>query len=439
MSPRLAGPIALTVLLLVGYGLDQRGNTQTIEVAGITSPTTTSADVGAQSRSSGSTTTTLTTDRPGTTATETTTTGAVVSLEGLDQFADVAARRMNELTIEEVVAQLFVVELNLANAPQSLEDNGWGGVFLSMENEQPDAVRQFIDSIQKQSFDKTSMGLIVSSDVEGGRIVKMPIQDALLPGDLVDRSDDEITSLNRRIAGQLCSFGTNLNLAPVGDVDISNNPVLKGGRSFGTDAAEVARFIELFIDGYTAPTNESPQIATTTKHFPGHGAASTDSHKESALVGSRESLEAQHLEPFRTAIELYKSVPGVIMIGHLVVDGQSEPATFSQQIVDGWLRDDLGHEGLIISDDLANMAAITDRPVGDRAADALMAGIDLLLWNDAGKAQDARIDLLQRVQAEPRGMLADRVRESATRILQLKTWLGLLSIDAVRCGGASSQ
>ena len=258
----------------------------------------------------------------------------------------------------------------------------------------------------------------------------MPVGFLELPG-LLGESDDEISSVNRRVAGELCGFGLNLNLAPVGDVDLLSNPVLRDGRAFSDDANEVARYVRLFIDAYAQ--NDSP-IATTTKHFPGHGATAIDSHLGTAAVGSREILESLHLAPFQEAVERYRTEPGAIMIGHLVVDGQDEPATFSNEIVTGWLRGELGHEGVIISDDLAGMQAITDRAPAQRALDALTAGLDLLLWVSPDDAVAARNAVIEEVAGDPEGEIAQRVEQSAIRVLQLKEQLGLHDPDANRCG-----
>lgn len=336
---------------------------------------------------------------------------------------------LESLTVPELVSQLFVVELTPDNAAESLAINDWGGVFLKLEEEEPAFATEFITGLQTTALDE-GIGLIVSSDVEGGRIIKMPVDFHELPG-LLGETDREISSVNRRVAGELCGFGLNLNLAPVADVDLLNNPVLRDGRSFSDDASEVARYVDLFIDAYS---ETGGPIATTTKHFPGHGATNVDSHLGIANVGSRESLESLHLAPFETAIAQYQTQPGAIMIGHLVVDGQTEPATFSNEIVSDWLRGDLGYDGVIISDDLAAMEAITDRPPSQRAIDALVAGIDLLLWVSPDDAATAREALIQEVFANPNGEIAQRVDESVTTILTFKEQLGLHDSNANRCG-----
>lgn len=340
-----------------------------------------------------------------------------------------ARETVESLSLEELVAQLFVVELTPENADTSLANNQWGGVFLILEDETQQDAADFITRIQQNALD-TGIGLIVSSDVEGGAITKMPVEPFELPANLPD-SDEEITSINRRVAGELCSAGLNLNLAPVADVDIEQNPVLANGRSFSTDPNEVARYIDLFINAYN---NQPGPIATTTKHFPGHGATNIDSHRSPANVGTRANLEQFHIEPFQTAIAAYETQPGTIMIGHLIVDDQTEPATFAPEIVNGWLRNDLGYNGVIISDDLAAMEAITDRPPAQRALDALTAGIDILLWVDPAAAEAAKTAVITEITNNPTGNIAQTVTESATRILELKEQLGLHTNNTTRCG-----
>ena len=439
MTPSKIGAALFLLLLVVGQLQDGLGDDSPLlteslpTVDGVTQPAAvTSTTVGTRSSSVAITV-------PSTTSTAVVTTTVPEPAEvGLEQFAEEAEQRRSEMTMEQLVAQLFVVEVDPSNAGDSIAANDWGGVFLKMESSSDEAVLAFTSQLQVQSFEGSGVGLFVTSDVEGGRIVKMPIKDLQLPGKLVRSTDEQIRSLNRRVSGQLCSFGVNFNLAPVGDVDIAGNPVLRDGRSFGTDAGDVARFVSLFIEGYAREGEDQPLVATTVKHFPGHGAATVDSHLGDASVGPRATLEAEHLEPFRVAIDHYDTVPGAVMIGHLVVEGDSEPATFSRDVVTGWLRGDLGHEGLVVSDDLANMAAIASRSEGDRAELALLAGIDVLLWNSPEKAAAARTELLERVVSNPDSELEARVVESAFRILAMKAWLGLLDEADIRCGGPVS-
>ena len=150
------------------------------------------------------------------------------------------------------------------------------------------------------------------------------------------------------IAGRLARCGVNMNLAPVADVNTNpDNPVI-GVRSFGADPELVARHVAAFVEG-----TQRQGVAACAKHFPGHGDTAVDSHEDLPVVGG--DLEAALL-PFRAAI-----AAGVraVMTAHLVVPTLDEvPATLSSRILRRLLRDELGFDGLVLTDAL-EMRAIS--------------------------------------------------------------------------------
>lgn len=201
--------------------------------------------------------------------------------------------------------------------------------------------------------------------------------------------------VNASAAGRLTgiesrSIGINLLFAPVLDVNTNpDNPIINI-RSFGDSPEVAATMGAAFIREV-----ERYGVIATAKHFPGHGSSSTDSHSEVPVVDlPMDVLETQDLFPFA---ELIKSgnvdtQPGAIMIGHVAasaLDASGLPASLSKTVIRDYLRDDIGFNGLVVTDDLRMGAAARAYPIELRLELALNAGVDILLTpGDATRAID---------------------------------------------------
>ena len=215
------------------------------------------------------------------------------------------------------------------------------------------------------------------------------------------------------MAAELARAGINLNLAPVADVNTNPlNPVI-GVRSFGADPELVARHVAAFVAG-----TQGQGVAACAKHFPGHGDTSADSHLELPVAGG--DLEAALL-PFRAAVEAGVQA---VMTGHLLVPELDDaPATLSPRILTGLLRDELGFEGLVITDALEMRAVSETVGVEQAAVRALAAGADALcVGHDLHEAAVGSIHaaILRAVRA---GRLAEeRLAEAAGRVAAVGRW-----------------
>jgi beta-glucosidase-like glycosyl hydrolase/CubicO group peptidase (beta-lactamase class C family) len=221
-----------------------------------------------------------------------------------------------------------------------------------------------------------------------------------------------ITALEARAAGVHWIF------APVADVNSNpDNPIINT-RSFGEDPQQVAEFVAAFVRGV-----EENGALSTAKHFPGHGDTSVDSHIDLSLVtGDRERLNRVELVPFRAAIAAGTST---IMTGHLAVpaiEPNAElPATLSPAVLTGLLRNEMGFDGIIVTDAM-EMGGITSRyPPAEAAVRAIEAGADVLL---VPPVVDAALAALNDAVASGRIPVA-RIDESVRRILRAKARLGL--------------
>ena len=184
---------------------------------------------------------------------------------------------------------------------------------------------------------------------------------------------------SKKLANELKELGFNMNLAPVVDVDINaNNPIIgKLDRSFSSDPNKVITSAEAFIKAHS-----DKNIITVAKHFPGHGSSTSDSHL--AMVDVTDTYQEKELLPY---IELQKKgLLDVVMTAHIMNRNIDEnyPATLSSNFLQKILRQEIGFNGVIISDDL-NMKAIIDNYGFEEAIiKAVNAGCDILLISNNG-------------------------------------------------------
>ena len=250
-----------------------------------------------------------------------------------------------------------------------------GGVILFARNiEAPEQVAEMSVDVQGLT---TSLPLWVSVDQEGGRVarLKAPFTE-WPPMAVLGRSGD--VQLARRfataLAAELRAVGVTLDYAPVLDIHTNpKNPVI-GDRALAEDAESVGRLGAAIIDGL-----QQNGVAACGKHFPGHGDTSVDSHLELPLVEHPpDRIRRVECVPFREAI---RAEVAFIMTAHVLVPSLDEdkPATLSPRIVQALLRDELGYQGVIVSDDLEMKAIAKTYSVPQAAVEAIAAGCDALL------------------------------------------------------------
>jgi len=261
--------------------------------------------------------------------------------------------------------------------------------------------------------------LVVAIDEEGGEVTRLEARTgSSYPGNLALGAAGDL-ALTRDVAGalgcELAESGIDLNLAPVADINSNpQNPII-GARSFGSDANSVARHTAAWIDGM-----QSSGVAACAKHFPGHGDTSTDSHLEMPVVNEDPHVRA--LAPFAAAI-----AHGVqaVMSAHIVVPGiDSEPATASRRVMQGLLRDELGFEGLAITDGLEMRGFSGVSGIGEDAVRAISAGCDALCIGGGLADESVVAEIVEALTgAVHRGRLAEpRLREAASRVDALAAW-----------------
>jgi beta-N-acetylhexosaminidase len=286
--------------------------------------------------------------------------------------------------------------------------DGLGGVLLFAPNiTGPDQLRALAGGLRDAGED-----VLVAVDEEGGDVTRLHAADGSpSPGNLAlgaAGDPDATRRIAAAIGAELAAAQVNLNLAPVADVNTNpDNPII-GTRSFGADPDLVAAHVVAYVEGL-----QSTGVAGCAKHFPGHGDTSLDSHL--ALPTVTGDL-APHLVPFRAAI---KAGVRSILTAHVVFPALDErPATISRRLLTGLLREELGFDGVIVTDSMT-MAAIADGVgTAEGAVQALLAGADLICMNETHEDQLAVRDHVLAAVREGRLPVA-RVEEAAARVTAL--------------------
>ena len=265
--------------------------------------------------------------------------------------------------------------------------------------------------------------ILIGIDEEAGEVTRLEARTgSSRPGNYALGVVDDVDLTERVARGigrDLRAVGVNIDFAPAADVNSNpDNPVI-GLRSFGADPLLVARHTAAWIRGL-----QSTGVAACAKHFPGHGDTSVDSHHGVPRVTvSREELAEVELWPFRVAID-----EGVrsIMTGHLLVTAYDEelPATLSPRVLTGLLREELGFEGLIVTDGI-EMAAVSGRyGLGGASAMAVAAGADAVCVGGEN-ADEATYEHIRAAVADAvtEGRLPEeRLADAAARVRALTAW-----------------
>ena len=371
--------------------------------------------------------------------------GAVLSQltprRAVDARAFTVNRMLERMTLEEQIGQMIMPGLlydRRGRTVQAMDEElralirevkPGGFVLFGPNIATPEQVRALVVALQAES----RVPMIIATDQEGGVVRRIP-SNAVMPATsipaarTIGRTSDldlayQIARVNAR---ELRSLGITLNFAPVADVFTNPQNPIVGSRAFGTEAVAVAEMVEATVRGF-----QDEGVSASLKHFPGHGDTLEDSHEEATSVPHGiERLRAVELIPFERGI---RAGADTVMIGHIgapSVSGSSLPATLDRQIVTTLLREQLGFEGVIVTDSLI-MAGIT-RYYGERAivVGAVRAGADILL-RPARPA--AAVQYL--LDAVERGELSrERIAESVRRILLLKMERGLIAPPTVEAG-----
>ncbi len=332
-------------------------------------------------------------------------------------------RLIRKKSLEELVGQLFMAgfEGTQFNSDLSffLKKLHVGGIILFKRNVQdPFQLADLNRELQEKAMEDSSIPLFISIDQEGGSVRRLgppftqfESQSAMASS---DDPEEKIRNFAQTQAQELKLVGINTNLTPVLDVNLRGPEGIMASRSYGSDPLEVAELGAVCIREF-----QEAGIIACAKHFPGIGDTDLDSHLD-LPVQPKEKMELERVElvPFREAIKI---PPGAVMISHIRYPAYDlkHPASLSGAIITGLLRQTLGYDGLVLTDDLEMGAIGRHYEIEEALLLAFTAGVDcLLVCHSPEKIEKGYFFLLNKIK---KGAISeDRFKQSLMRILTLK-------------------
>lgn len=352
------------------------------------------------------------------------------------EISPVVEDLMTNMTLREKVCQMFIVTPEQLTGygcvtyaddvvQQSFAEIPVGGIILFAQNlSYQDQTSQLIASCQEYARESCGAGIFVAVDEEGGTVARA----AQKLGTTSFSNMEYYGSLNdpqlayevgSTIGSDLCGLGFNVDFAPVADVNLNSGNEL-GSRIFSSDPYVVSLMTANVVNGL-----QDQGVCATLKHFPGLGAADGNTHYDNYvhIYRTLDELREAEFVAFSGGIE---AGADFVMVGHQKVSGVGDdlPADLSYTVVTTLLREELGFQGIAVTDaqQMNTIAGVYGS--GDAAVRSVEAGIDIILMPaDLGSAVDALCSAVQEGR-----ITEERIDESVARILNLKAELGLLNV-----------
>lgn len=339
---------------------------------------------------------------------------------------------LGKMSLREKVGQLFIVRpealaenSNAETAPATdrvdgavisrIEEYPVGGIALFSRNiTSAEQLPMFISDLQSSS----KYPLFIAVDEEGGRVARIANSDFFNVASYKSMEDigksgdaSKAEEVGRQIGSYLKELGFNLDFAPVADTNTNPQNIVIGDRSYGSDPALVARMVSAQLDGM-----HDSGIMGTLKHFPGHGDTKDDTHSGYVSIEKTwDELKECELVPFITALPK----ADMVMVSHITavnVTSDKLPTSMSETMITGKLRNELGYDGVIITDAMAMGAVADNYTSAEAAVTAVKAGVDIVLMPQ--NLDEAFNGVMNAVTDGEISM--ERLDESVLRILKMK-------------------
>ncbi len=340
--------------------------------------------------------------------------------------------QLDRMTLEEKIAQLMTISVYPEHGAddknkivEQIKTFAPGGILVMQGA--PVKTAKFINELQQ----KSKIPLLVATDAEWGlsmridSVMKFPYAQAI--GAVQDSSS--IYQMGRDFGAQLKLMGIHMNFAPVADINTNpSNPVINF-RSFGEDKINVAQKAWWIAEGM-----HDAGIIAVAKHFPGHGDTDTDSHKTLPFLNhSKKRMDSVETFPFRYLSE--RGIAG-IMTAHLNVpsiDNSGTPSSLSKKIVTGYLKNEIGFKGFVVTDAINMKGARTGK--GNAEAEALIAGNDIIEFVP---------DLQKAIQSVKNAINSGKlsvaeIDEKCKTVLALKYWANLNNYKAAETNNLTAR
>jgi beta-N-acetylhexosaminidase len=338
-------------------------------------------------------------------------------------------RDIHQMSLQEKIGQMLLCGFQGTEPTEELEsliaEHRIGGVIFFARNvENTKQVAALSSSLQGIAERNGTLPLWVSIDQEGGMVARITEGVALMPGSMALAAGDagpEGAYEASLISGkELRALGINLNFAP--DLDVNNNPdnPVIGVRSFGESPELVAQYGSQAVRGF-----QEANVVATAKHFPGHGDTNVDSHLDlPTITHGEERIRSVELVPFIEAID---AGVDAIMSSHIyfpALEPNKLPVTLSKTVLTGLLRDELGFDGVIMTDCMEMHAISEHYGTVAAAVMAVEAGADLVLISHRRDLQIGAIAAIEQAVREGR-ITEAQIDASVERLLALKARRGL--------------
>lgn len=344
------------------------------------------------------------------------------------------------ITLRQQIAQMLIMGFDGAEVEEQspvkrwLSTDGLGGVILfdyDMQQQKPgknllnySQVKQLISDLREMAVQHEDMPLFVTVDYEGGAVDRLrcldPEKKTLSPKQYAQLAPQEQYQEAQKMVAALKELGFNVNFAPLLDLNLNEFQGIIGklGRSFAKDWQTVTEVAEQFVEVFT-----KNGVICCYKHFPGHGSAIGDSHE--GFVDVTRTFHPDELQPYRYL--LTKDYPVMVMTAHVInrhLDSSGLPATLSPAILNGLLREEMGYDGVIISDDL-QMRAISDHySLSDALSLTINAGADMvIIANQLGKTDATEVIDTIETLVNNQIIAKARIEQAYQRIKKLKRHL----------------
>lgn len=334
--------------------------------------------------------------------------------------SDLLREKISALSDKELVGQLVMAGFDGTSKPSDvfldiMSEYKLGNVILFGWNIDSFSQTEKLIDVLNSNNAIPEIPLLIATDVEGGTVRRFNWKPALLSAKELGRLDNtqKVYSQYLRIGKALLEIGVNVDIAPVLDIAPKPNETFLGSRLFGSNPEKVSKLTNAAIRGL-----REAGVVSIGKHFPGHGNTSTDSHNSLPTIQrDMEQLRAYELIPFNAAIK--EGVDG-ILVGHILYPKIDKSLTsVSSRFINELLRNEMGFDGFIMSDDMRMKALTSKLEIGEAAVQFIESGGDLVL---IGKYPEKQIRVLNALyQALTSGRLSrDRLEESALRLLKIK-------------------
>jgi beta-N-acetylhexosaminidase len=330
---------------------------------------------------------------------------------GLDKKVDSVFNTLNQ---NEIIAQLIMpaagrLGQHYDTIKALIRDEKIGGILLL--NGTKDQFTNWVKDLNALNKTAGNLPFLYSADAEPSLVNRKIIGSKEVPRASAITTAEQVTYVAQTISNDLNDIGINYNFSPV--VDMAANKTV-GYRGFGTDPSNIVPFSNAFIE-----QSQKQNIIATAKHFPGHGLVTGDTHKSLQSIDG----ELKELGIYPPLIEngvLSIMIAHIAVQNNLIYDTKGMPATTSKVIVTDLLRNEMGFQGLIVTDAM-NMGGVAKVP--NASSKAIDAGCDILLMPlDARKAH---AEMSQKYMSNTE--FQEKVNTAAKRVIRMKICLGLIN------------